>query len=71
MAVVDDDRLQLESGEKLETGLVRFRTLDCYTLAGTVELPATSSPRVTQKLLLAVISRSAEVSGQISRRTSK
>jgi sulfate adenylyltransferase subunit 2 len=38
--MVDDDRLQLESGERPEMRLVRFRTLGCYPLTGAIESDA-------------------------------
>jgi sulfate adenylyltransferase subunit 2 len=38
--MVDDDRLPLEDGEKIETRSVRFRTLGCYPLSGAIESEA-------------------------------
>ena len=49
----DDDRLQLQPGEKLETRRVRFRTLGCYPLTGAVESDATTLPQIIQEMLLA------------------
>ena len=49
----DDDRLQLQDGEKLETKRVRFRTLGCYPLTGAVESDATTLPQIIQEMLLA------------------
>ena len=54
--MVDDDRLQLESGEKPEMKRVRFRTLGCYPLTGAVESNATTMPEIIQEMLLATTS---------------
>ena len=35
---VDDQRLPLNSGEKPEERLVRFRTLGCYPLSGAIAI---------------------------------
>jgi sulfate adenylyltransferase subunit 2 len=40
--MVDDERLPLNSGEKPEERLVRFRTLGCYPLSGAIESDADS-----------------------------
>jgi sulfate adenylyltransferase subunit 2 len=40
--MVDDERLPLNSGEKPEERLVRFRTLGCYPLSGAIESAADS-----------------------------
>ena len=40
MILVDDDRIQLESGEIPEVKKVRFRTLGCYPLTGAIESSA-------------------------------
>ena len=40
MILVDDDRIQLESGEMPEVKKVRFRTLGCYPLTGAIESSA-------------------------------
>ena len=39
--MVDDDRLKLRPGEKIEHKNVRFRTLGCYPLTGGIESNAT------------------------------
>ena len=38
--MVDDDRLKLRPGEKIENKKVRFRTLGCYPLTGGIESEA-------------------------------
>ncbi len=50
--MVDDDRMQLEPGEKVENKMVRFRTLGCYPLTGAVESSATTLPEIIQEMLL-------------------
>ena len=42
MIMVDDDRMQLEPGERIERLQVRFRTLGCYPLTGAVPSSATT-----------------------------
>ncbi len=54
--MVDDDRMQLEPGEKIENKMVRFRTLGCYPLTGAVESTATTLPEIIQEMLLATTS---------------
>jgi sulfate adenylyltransferase subunit 2 len=50
--MVDDDRMQLQPGEKIENKMVRFRTLGCYPLTGAVESTATTLPEIIQEMLL-------------------
>ncbi len=54
--LVDDDRLQLEPGEKPEMRSVRFRTLGCYPLSGAVDSAATTLPMIIQEMLLSTTS---------------
>jgi len=54
--LVDDDRLQLEPGEKPEMRRVRFRTLGCYPLSGAVDSAATTLPMIIQEMLLSTTS---------------
>lgn len=56
LVMVDDDRLKLESGEKPDMKVVRFRTLGCYPLTGAVESAATTLPEIIQEMLLATTS---------------
>ena len=46
MILVDDDRIQLESGEVPEVKKIRFRTLGCYPLTGAIESSAESLEEV-------------------------
>ena len=52
LIMVDDDRMPLEPGEKIEMKTVRFRTLGCYPLTGAVESNATTLPEIIQEMLL-------------------
>jgi len=52
LILVDDDRMQLEPGEKPEMKMVRFRTLGCYPLSGAIESTATTLPEIIQEMLL-------------------
>lgn len=60
--MVDDDRMQLEPGEKIEHKMVRFRTLGCYPLTGAVESTATTLPEIIQEMLL---TKTSERQGRI------
>lgn len=52
--MVDDDRMQLLPGEKVETKMVRFRTLGCYPLTGGVESNATTLDEIIEETLASV-----------------
>jgi len=52
LIMVDDERMKLEPGEKIEHKMVRFRTLGCYPLTGAVESTATTLPEIIQEMLL-------------------
>ena len=56
LIMVDDDRMPLEEGEKVEEKMVRFRTLGCYPLTGAVESHATTLPEIIQEMLLTTTS---------------
>lgn len=56
LIMVDDDRMKLRPGEKIEEKMVRFRTLGCYPLTGAVESNATTLPEIIQEMLLATTS---------------
>jgi sulfate adenylyltransferase subunit 2 len=51
--MVDDDRMPLEPGERVEHRKVRFRTLGCYPLTGGIESDAETLPEVIREMLLA------------------
>ena len=48
---LNDDRLELKKGEKVEEKIVRFRTLGCYPLTGAFESNATSLEDIVLELL--------------------
>ena len=50
LILVDDDRLKLFSGEKIEIMKVRFRTLGCYPLTGAIISNAGTLPEVLLEL---------------------
>jgi len=50
MIMVDDDRMQLEPGERIERLQVRFRTLGCYPLTGAVPSSATTLDDIIAEL---------------------
>ncbi|MCI9377386.1 MAG: sulfate adenylyltransferase subunit CysD [Eubacterium sp.] len=52
--MVDDDRIKLLPGEKVEHKMVRFRTLGCYPLTGGVESNATTLDEIIDETLGAV-----------------
>lgn len=54
--LVDDDRMPIGKDQKIETKMVRFRTLGCYPLTGAVESSAVTLPEIIQEMLLATTS---------------
>ncbi|MDH7944598.1 sulfate adenylyltransferase subunit CysD [Pseudohongiella sp. SYSU M77423] len=50
--MVDDDRMPIPEGQKIQEKMVRFRTLGCYPLTGAVESKATTLPEIIQEMLL-------------------
>ena len=54
LIMVDDDRLKLRPGEKVEQKKVRFRTLGCYPLTGAVESDADTLDEIIDETLAAV-----------------
>ena len=55
--MVDDDRLKLREGEKIENKKVRFRTLGCYPLTGGVESDAETLDEIIEETLKCSIFR--------------
>jgi sulfate adenylyltransferase subunit 2 len=51
LIMVDDDRYQLNAGEKPFEAMVRFRTLGCYPLTAAVESTATTITEVVEEVL--------------------
>ena len=72
--MVDDDRLKLRPGEKIENKSVRFRTLGCYPLTGGIESTATTLDEIIDETLSAVESERTtrvidnEAAGSMERR---
>ena len=74
LIMVDDDRLKLLPGEKIEYKKVRFRTLGCYPLTGAVESDAVNLDEIIEETLSAVSSERSsrvidnEAAGSMERR---
>lgn len=72
--MVDDDRMKLLPGEKVENKKIRFRTLGCYPLTGGVESDATTLDEIIDETLSAVSSERTsrvidnEAAGSMERR---
>ena len=72
--MVDDDRMKLREGEKVEMKKVRFRTLGCYPLTGGVESDADTLDAIIEETLSAVSSERTtrvidhEAAGSMERR---
>ncbi len=54
LIMVDDDRMELREGEKIEERMVRFRTLGCYPLTGAVESNAATLDEIVEETLMSV-----------------
>jgi len=74
LILVDDERLKLLPGEKIENKTVRFRTLGCYPLTGGFESNAVNLDAVIEETLSAISSErtsrviDSEASGSMERR---
>ena len=72
--MVDDDRMNLRPGEKIQMKSVRFRTLGCYPLTGGVESTADTLDEIIDETLSAVSSERTtrvidnEAAGSMERR---
>ena len=72
--MVDDDRMKLRPGEKIQMNSVRFRTLGCYPLTGGVESTADTLDEIIDETLSAVSSERTtrvidnEAAGSMERR---
>nr|WP_268235715.1 sulfate adenylyltransferase subunit CysD [Dyella caseinilytica] len=62
LIMVDDERFILRDDEKIETRMVRFRTLGCYPLTGAVESSADTLDAVIDEMMQ---SRSSERQGRV------
>ncbi|MDD6847234.1 MAG: sulfate adenylyltransferase subunit CysD [Oscillospiraceae bacterium] len=54
--MVDDDRMRLREGEKVEMKKIRFRTLGCYPLTGGIESDADTLDKIIEETLSSVSS---------------
>ncbi|MEX0752884.1 MAG: sulfate adenylyltransferase subunit CysD [Xanthobacteraceae bacterium] len=54
--LVDDERMQLEPGEKPQMRRVRFRTLGCYPLTGAIESDAETLEDIVAEMQTALVS---------------
>lgn len=61
LMLVDDDRMQLFEGEKIQIRKVRFRTLGCYPLTGAIDSDADDLSSIVLELLQ---SRTSERQGR-------
>lgn len=52
----DDERMELQKGEKIEPRLIRFRTLGCYPLTGAVESSAATIDEIVEEMRVARVS---------------
>ena len=74
LIMVDDDRLPLKEGEVPEYKSVRFRTLGCYPLTGSIESTADTLDEIIEETLSAVSSERTsrvidnEAAGSMERR---
>lgn len=72
--MVDDERMKLRAGEKIEWKKVRFRTLGCYPLTGGVESEADTLDAIIEETLQAITSERTsrvidhEAAGSMERR---
>ena len=57
--MVDDERLQLRSGERIESHRVRFRTLGCYPLTGAIESDAADLDAIIAEMEASLLSERA------------
>ena len=72
--MVDDDRMRLMPGDKIEMKKVRFRTLGCYPLTGATESDADTLDAIIDETLQAITSERTsrvidhEAAGSMERR---
>ncbi len=62
LIMVDDERMKLRDGEKVEDRLVRFRTLGCYPLTGAFDSSADTLEAIVAEMLTA---RTSERQGRL------
>ncbi|MCD6429835.1 MAG: sulfate adenylyltransferase subunit CysD [Deltaproteobacteria bacterium] len=52
LILVDDDRMPLNAGEKVQKKMVRFRTLGCYPLTGAIESEADTIEKIVEEMMV-------------------
>ena len=62
LIMVDDERMKLRDGEKIEDRLVRFRTLGCYPLTGAIDSSADTLEGIVTEMFTA---RTSERQGRL------
>jgi sulfate adenylyltransferase subunit 2 len=62
LILVDDERMTLNPGERIETRRVRFRTLGCYPLTGAIESSAETLEEIIEEI---AVSRRSEREGRV------
>jgi len=62
LIMVDDERMPLRPGERIEERMVRFRTLGCYPLTGAIESEASTLEDIVREMLTA---RTSERQGRL------
>jgi sulfate adenylyltransferase subunit 2 len=62
LIMVDDERMKLKAGERVEERMVRFRTLGCYPLTGAIESDATTLEGIVTEMFTA---RTSERQGRL------
>lgn len=56
LILVDDERMKLRNGERIQHKMVRFRTLGCYPLTGAIESNASTIDEIVREMLLVTTS---------------
>ena len=54
--MIDDERMRMFPGEQVIDRMIRFRTLGCYPLSGSVDSDATTISLIIKEMLLATVS---------------
>jgi sulfate adenylyltransferase subunit 2 len=62
LIMVDDERMRLEPGERVQRRRVRFRTLGCYPLTGAIPSEADTVAQIIEEMLLV---RTSERQGRV------
>ncbi|VFP88785.1 sulfate adenylyltransferase subunit CysD [Candidatus Erwinia haradaeae] len=60
LIMIDDDRIDLQDGEKVEQRMIRFRSLGCWPLTGAIESNAQTIPEIIAEMLISNTSERKE-----------